>query len=571
MKAVVAACALACVLFSCGSSRDAGFEDNGSGNGPNGAGPGGGSGFDPNGGGGGTPLSCKGLAEGTRSSAGCDYYTVTPDIIFDGQGACFAAFITNTWTEPVTVNVEYDGQTLDVSKFGYIPKGMGKATKYTPLPNGQIPTGEVAILFLNRKPGLLPNFVLNLDCPAGVTAAITDRDAATHGTGIGKAFHITTSAAVAAYDIYPYGGGQSAMTSATLLLPSTSWDNNYIAVDAYGNGPMKQPFLQMVARQDNTQITILPKVDIVGGGGVAPGKQATPSTYTISKGQVLQLTQDQSLIGSVIQSSAPIGLFGGKSALGIGGVCCDDTGHQQIPPVRALGSEYIGVRYRNRWDGQEETPPWRVVGAVNGTTLTWEPSPPPGAPTTLQLGQLVEFNAAGPFVVRSQDAQHPFYMSAHMTGAGTYDKTETDGRGDPEFVNVIPPGEYLSSYVFFTDPTYPETNLVLVRTKGPNGFSEVNLDCMGAVKGWQPLGGSGKYEYSRVDLVRHNFEAQGKCDNGRHEIKSDSPFGLTVWGWGSAATGNVGAGFYTQYVSYAYPGGANVVPINDVVIPPVVK
>jgi hypothetical protein len=33
----------------------------------------------------------------------------------------------------------------------------------------------------------------------------------------------------------------------------------------------------------------------------------------------------------------------------------------------------------------------------------------------------------------------------------------------------------------------------------------------------------------------------------------------------------MGAGFYSQYVSYAYPGGANVEPINDVVIAPIVK
>jgi len=37
----------------------------------------------------------------------------------------------------------------------------------------------------------------------------------------------------------------------------------------------------------------------------------------------------------------------------------------------------------------------------------------------------------------------------------------------------------------------------------------------------------------------------GNCNNGRHEIHSTKPFGLTVWGWGSGETGNVGAGFYS--------------------------
>jgi hypothetical protein len=185
---------------------------------------------------------------------------------------------------------------------------------------------------------------------------------------------------------------------------------------------------------------------------------------------------------------------------------------------------------------------------------------------------VAQFSAAGPFVVRSQDDKHPFYVAAHMTGAAEFDPEQTgmggpaDGRGDAEFVNVIPPGEYLDRYVFFTDPTYSETNLVIVRLKGAAGFEDVVLDCAGPLGGWQPLGASGKYEYTRFDLVRNNFQPQGSCDNGRREISSALPFGLTVWGWGSGATGSQLSGFYTQYVSYAYPGGASVAPINDVVI-----
>ena len=34
------------------------------------------------------------------------------------------------------------------------------------------------------------------------------------------------------------------------------------------------------------------------------------------------------------------------------------------------------------------------------------------------------------------------------------------------------------------------------------------------------------------------------------------------WGWGSAESG----GFSSQYVSYAYPAGASVLPINNVVV-----
>lgn len=521
-------------------------------------------------GGGGPAPECMGAEE--SSSSGCDYYVVDPDITFDATGGCFAAFVVNPWDTPVSVNVEYKGQPLDASQFGYVPAGVGPGITYTPLTNASIPPGQIAILFLNRF-GFSP-LGLNTDCPFGVVPAINSFDAAQHGTGIGAAFHVSTSAPVVAYDIYPYGGGQSALTSATLLLPTTSWGDNYIAVNAYTTqiplpfGP--QPFTSIVSQQDGTSITISPVADILPGNGVAGTPKGVPATYMLGKGQVLHFVQGAALEGSVIQSNVPVGVWGGATALGIQ-ACCDESAHQQIPPVRALGSEYVGVRYRNRYDGIEETPPWRMIGAVDGTVLTWEPSAPAGAPSVLMQGQAVEFAAAGPFVVRSQDDQHPFYMSAHMTGASLYDPDpmgKSDGRGDAEFVNVIPPGEYLSRYVFFTDPTYPETNLVVVRTRDVAGFADVTLDCAGPLTGWQPVGTSGQYEYTRVDLVRHNFQAQGNCNNGRHEISSGLPFGLTVWGWGSADTGAQFQGFYTQYVSYAYPGGASVAPINPVVVPP---
>ena len=170
-------------------------------------------------------------------------------------------------------------------------------------------------------------------------------------------------------------------------------------------------------------------------------------------------------------------MWGGKSALAID-ACCDDSAHQQIPPVRALGSEYVGVRYRNRYDGIEETPPWRIIGAVDGTTLTWEPARSVRrADDARRTDRSPSSGAPGRFSVKSQDDKHPFYMSAYMTGAAQFDPGydggggKDDGRGDAEFVNVIPPGEFVTSYTFFTDPTYPETNLVLVRTKTNDGRS----------------------------------------------------------------------------------------------------
>jgi hypothetical protein len=231
-----------------------------------------------------------------------------------------------------------------------------------------------------------------------------------------------------------------------------------------------------------------------------------------------------------------------------------------VPPVKALGSEYVGVMYRPRVPGDAGI--WHMVGAVDGTTLTW--SSAVGGPSTLKAGQTADFITDQPFVVSSQDTKHPFMLFTYMSGSSWPQLSNTKGYGDADFVISVPPGQYMSDYVFFTDPTYPETNLVVVRRQNSGmTFDDVNLDCAGKLTGWQPVG---KYEWTRIDLIRHDFVGQNGCTTGRHEIHSKSPFGLWIWGWGSPETTDA-----TQFVSYGYPGGMNVQPINTVVILPTPK
>lgn len=522
--------------------------------------------------GGGCVPACE-SARANKSSIGCDYFSVDTDITLARAGSCFAAFVSNTWTSPVKISVDRDGTSFDLSSAARIPKGSGQNITYDPLPGGMLPAGEVAIVFLaySAKNDAGGGINAPVACPGGVKPLLTTFDAAVHGTGFGKAFHIATSAPTVVNDILPYGGGDATITGATLLLPTSAWDTNYIAVNAYRPSTLDsefQPSLDIVAAENDTTVTISPTAAIVGGPGVAATPAGVPKTYALARGQVLQITQPTEITGSAIQSNKPIGVWGGASCLNIDvdKYACDSA-HQQLPPVKALGHEYAAVRYRNRFDGKEESPPWRVVGAVDGTLLKYVPAAPPNAPATLAKGQVAEFRGAGPFVIASQGDAFPFYLSAHMTGADEVSPTPapgslaTDYRGDPEFVNVVPPQQFLSSYVFFTDPTYPETNLVVVRTKAGGVFADVSLDCAGVLSGWQAFG---EYEFTRIDLVRHDFAKQGGCDNGRHEMKSAAPFGLTVWGWGSAESKSV----FTQNVSYAYPAGASIQPINAVVVTP---
>jgi hypothetical protein len=480
-------------------------------------------------------------AEANHRSVGCDYYATEMETLTPGY--CYAAFVANTWTFPAHITVEYRGQMLNTQSFTRIPAGSGPTLTHGTYDATQgLAPGEVAILFLAGTQGAAPNCPV---APAVPNAGLT-------GTGLSDAFHIKSDVPVVAYQINPYGGGSVAVTAASLLLPTSVWDTNYVAVNVSA-ASAGNPSLNIVAKEDGTQVMLTPKQAITGGTGI-PGAAANQQiTINLNKGQHAQITQPAELTGSVVQATKPVGFMAGHTCMNmpVGTSYCDH-GEQMVPPVKALGSRYVGVMYKPRVAAETSTY-WRLVGAVDGTTLNWSSSV--GGPATINAGQEVTFQTGTPFTVQSQDAEHPFMLFTYMTSSTAV----SSGYGDPDFVTSVPPEQYLRQYVFFTDPTYPETNLVVIRARGTdNQFHDVSLDCGGMLTGWTPIGTD--FEYTRTDLSTGNFVAVGQCNNGRHEIKSDAPFGLWVWGWGTPLTSS-----FTQNVSYGYPGGMNVAPINTVI------
>jgi hypothetical protein len=546
---------------------------------------------------------------GQNTSNGCEFYAVEMDTTPESVGACYAVFVVNQWQTGQSAKLEVDLDGVPFSEqqlegFARIPSGTGTAITYGPFnANEGLPQNQIAILFLSRDPNI-PTDASPIDpnrlavCPPMVTPAV-QRSAAVQGTGIGNAFHIRTNVPIVAYQMLPYGGGHARITGATLLFPTNVWGTNYMAANAYSvplartfdggppsdTEPRAGPTMAIIAAQDDTQVTINPVVGIVGGGTLPESQANVPVEYTINQGEYLQFTQPAELTGSPIQSNKPIAVIGGSTLMDLPATNLRaDSAEQMLPPISALGSEYVAVRYRSRDPSQEESVPWRMVGVVDGTTLTYDPAPPPGAPLTLNQGEAIEIDDPGPWVVSSQDADHPFYFAQYMTGGSYLFDTTSPlyGTGDPEFVNVVPPAQYLPSYVFFTDPTYPETNLVIVARVDPvtNQFPTVNLDCGGTLTNWQPVGTTGTYQFTRFDLSTGNFLGQNGCNNGVHSIHatlSGAPsgevaaIGVTVWGWGSGATfpcaGDETNPNYTCWVSYAYPAGVNLATLNHVVVP----
>ena len=213
-------------------------------------------------------------ATANKSSVGCDYYAV-PATDYTGE-TCLGLYVANTWGSPVTLTVGWgaNNYTGALSSYGYIPTGSGKGMTYTALSGGQVPVGAVAILFLSGN-----------GCPKP-TATTTDVSAP--GTQQTSAFHITADRPVVLYDIFPYGGGASAVTSATLLLPTSAWDDNYIATSAWSETGYGNPWIAFVAQQNGTQVSIVPTAAITAGTGVAATAQGKLGVYNLNAGEYAQ-------------------------------------------------------------------------------------------------------------------------------------------------------------------------------------------------------------------------------------------------------------------------------------------
>jgi hypothetical protein len=501
-----------------------------------------------------------------RGNAGCSFFptqlAVSDDVDYNVTGyfdSCYAVFVVNPGTHPVHLALARGGAQLPLAQVARVPQGAGETLTYAPFdPVAGLGPRQVAMLFLSDAPDSA------IACPTGVTpatamtTALIDPAKRQAATGIGQAFHLTSDWPVVAYQITPYSGGNIyGLTSATLLLPQESWGTNHFAstpVDA------QHSLIMVTAGQDGTMVTVRPSVAVAAGGTIPATAAGATVRVALDAGQFVQLVdtgtgmRPAGLSGSVISASKPVSVISGADMFSSNRSI--SSAQQQILPIEALGNQYVAVKHRNRTT-VDESEWWQLVGVADGTTLSYLPAAPPGAPAVIGAGQVARWQTKDPFVVSSQDANHPFELTTYMSG---WHDTE-NALGDPEFVNVPATGQYMNAYTFFTDPTYRETSLVVVRKRGADGkFADVHLGCSATpIAGFQP---AGDFQLAWVSLASTPADGDylpplAGCDNGRQTMDSTAPFAVTVWGWFSG-------------VSYAYPAGASTLKISNVK-PPLIE
>jgi hypothetical protein len=328
-------------------------------------------------------------------------------------------------------------------------------------------------------------------------------------------------------------GCYSYSNDASLLLPSTALTGNYRVLSDYAGG-----YVSITATQDGTTVKV--KVSSTGkvqsGTGVTALSAGGTGTFAMNAGDVIELVAKLSstidLSGSQVQADKPVQVIGGVPCFSNPPTGTCDHIEESVLPAETLGQHYV-VTMPTGPLGNVPGATVRMVGNVDGTGLTYQPAMP-GAPSTLNAGQVVEFDASTDFVV---SGNHEFIVGTVMKSGQVVDPSAARNKqeGDPSLSATIAVEQYRLKYVFLAPDDY---DINYADVAAPMSAT-LTLDGAPVTAAPARVGGTG-YGVFRIQLTSGN--------SGAHTLTSDQPVGLQVLGYG-------------LYTSYQYPGGLDLVTI----------
>jgi hypothetical protein len=509
---------------------------------------GGSGGIDIDGGGGssgfvGDPKTCQ-EAKLAKTYIGCDFWPtpVTNHVwgVFD-----FAVVVANAGEQPAIVEVQRGGQ---------------------PVTSGTVAPNSLEKFYLPWVPELKgPDF-----SACGEWAPGTSSLRAVNG-----AYNLKSSVPVAVYQFnaleYQGKGGPpgkswascpgnqtcalygqalgcySFSNDASLLLPTTALTGNYRITSMRGWDTSNfQPvnaaaYFAVTGTADNTSVTlkVSPGGQIAAGGGISAGGPGSVITFSLGKGEVVQVlgTSTTDASGTLLQASAPVQVISGMPCVNLpfDQSACDHI-EESVFPVETWGKHYFVVPPT----GPLGDAPGHIVklfGNRDGTTLQYPSGAPPGAPPVLDEGQVVDLGIVHqPFEVIS--SEHEFAVATFQLGASLVDPFAQPPyqKGDPAQSMTTAVEQFRTKYVFLAPDDYDVSYVDIVMPEG----TTVTLDGTPLSATLQPLGSG--YTVARTKL--------GSGVGGAHLLESNKPVGIQVQGYGS-------------YTSYQYPGGLNLTLIAE--------
>lgn len=508
---------------------------------------------------GGTCLTPCDVAAQTHSYIGCDYWPVTLLNAELDPRFNFAVAVAN----PLTVSDVVTNPTANVT----VSRGGDQVITATVGP------GEVKVIKLDWVSELSQNGMgeQSIQVSAG-------------------AYHLVSTLPVTVYQFNPLqyqkargpndphcqqqlddlqGVCHSYTNDASILLPATALQKDYyvMARQTYAllqaksfQVPNPQPtstpgFLAAVATENNTTVTVTFSAYTGAGLNMLEQKPGDVQTYSLDKGDVLQIVskkalppswdvnnpkkpcvsmtkdalgsycdlgKDYDLTGSKVSADKPIAVFGGHSCSFVpyNKWACDHL-EEQMFPLNTWGKQVLGVQTPPQTPGEVNT--WRVMSGIDGNMITFDPAV--AKPAKLNTGDYIEFTAENGFQATGTGR---LLVAQYMVGENYVDLSLSVG--DPSLGLAVPVEQYRKSYDFYSPDTYQKSSLSLIGKLG----SSITLDQQVMNVAANQQIGKTDYGYVWIDLMP-----------GAHHISSDKPFGIAVSGVGA-------------YTSYLYPGGLNL-------------
>ncbi|MEZ4449922.1 MAG: hypothetical protein R3B09_10625 [Nannocystaceae bacterium] len=445
-------------------------------------------------------------AKDNKSSIGCEYYAVDAN------------------NDPV--------ENYDTQPYAVVVSNVGKfaADVQVQTYNGNVWT---TIQMANVAPGMLNQF----DLP----------DRHVNYTAINQkgAYRILSDVPIVAYQFQPINGQTSFTSDASLLLPVSVLDQYYYVI-GWGEPSFGNAQLNIVASEDDTQVTITPTVSTIAGGGIPVIPPNAPYALPkINEADVIQLeTGDNAqggFSGTYITSDKPIAVFSTHWCANLPSQsCCCDHLEEQLYGLQTWGTSYVGARWPVRNSSGVEASYWHLIGSEDGTNVTIDAN---AEVTGLDMknfvvnkGQVVLLTVGGSIANPGDfyvNADKPVMLMQYLSTSSSTN-APTDKAGDPAMAQAVPTEQFRSNYVVLVPSAWVYDYFVITKKTG----STVNIDGAPIDQNNFAQVGATQWEVARLSIP-----------DGVHNLDGDSPFSVVVMGLDS-------------YDSYAYPGGLDQKVIN---------
>ncbi len=353
-----------------------------------------------------------------------------------------------------------------------------------------------------------------------------------------KAYKLTSSAPIVAYQFNPLNNVGVFSNDASLLIPRHAYDTDYTGVTfpTLTRRPLRNDYngyLTVVASAAGpTSVTVTPTAGVRAGTGTPALAAGAPQTFMLQQFQTLNLeaVAGGDLTGTAITCSQPCGVFGGHEATTVSdqpqSPCCADHLEDQIFPNSTWGKVYVVARSQTRANPVPDL--IRVVAQRPGTMVTFNP-PLPGCAAPLAAGGFCNVFASGDVEISATEpilVAH--YLLSNIRGAGEGDV------GDPAMSFAVPTEQYRTSYTLLVPSQYDANFFSVVAPAA----GTVMLDGVDVTNRLTPVAG-GAFKAGRLSVTAgpHTLDCPGKC-------------GVEVYGWSEA-------------VSYLFAGGLDLEQIDS--------